>query len=212
MAHSLGTEQSRLANPSEIIISVIFRLLERQCERTRHIPAVTGKCHCTNKELTIVLFAPRAQTAPLRRFLLAVGWSCTNDKETSSPPCPPGSVTPRAGLGAAPASKSRSFQCPGLSLPLPSCTSSRLGDTWALPPLKESLRSDSQAFQRFTGLLKRGKGFICSESQLSRLTAPSEAPSPWQGEPRGFPARLRGCRRGQEVPSASVWAHGSLKP
>lgn len=45
VTHSLElrlAEQSRLENTSEIIISVICRLLERQCECTQQIPAVGG--------------------------------------------------------------------------------------------------------------------------------------------------------------------------
>lgn len=46
------------------------------------------KCHCTNKDLGILLFAPRAQTTPLQKLLLAAGWSYMNYKETLSPLSP----------------------------------------------------------------------------------------------------------------------------
>lgn len=53
------------------------------------------KCHCTNKDLRILFFAPRAQATPLWKLLSAIGWSYTNYNEKIFPLSPPGTSTQR---------------------------------------------------------------------------------------------------------------------
>lgn len=53
------------------------------------------KCHCTNEDLRILLFAPRAQATPLWKLLSALGWSRTNYKKKIVPRSPPGTSTQR---------------------------------------------------------------------------------------------------------------------
>jgi len=71
------------------------------------------KCHCTNKDLKILFFAPRAQAAPLWKLLSAIGCSYTNYKKKTFPLSPAGTSTSAAstpGSRAVPG-------CPGLHLP-----------------------------------------------------------------------------------------------
>lgn len=46
------------------------------------------KCQCTNKDLGTLLFAPRTQATPPRKFLSAIGCSYTNYHKKMSPLSP----------------------------------------------------------------------------------------------------------------------------